>query len=131
MKFCLMSRLSEVRIELPKSVSRCRVHSVGFHYCGAPLFLQLGDGSTWVLINSLSPSQVAVCRLYLNSHASVGLCLVEDSTHCIRLNLICEGSLVELAYRPASADEVARLHGWLVLPVAHGGAESCCGCVVC
>ena len=43
---------------------------------------------------------------------------------------MCGSSLVELAYRPASADE-ARLHHWLVLPVAQGGAESCCGCAVC
>ena len=83
-----MAGVCEMRIECPRSVSRCRVCKVG--YLGdIPLFLVLCDGSVLVLANEcLDPAQVGLCRRFFCDQ-SARLYLLADTGSCITLRAYC------------------------------------------
>ena len=135
-----MAGVCEVRIECPRSVSRCRVCKVG--YLGdIPLFLVLCDGSVLVLANEcLDPVQVGICRRFFCDH-SARLYLLADTGNCITLRVVCvsdedeRDGFVELKYRSASVEEILSLQGFYterVFPRRSVCYYPCCeSCSVC
>jgi hypothetical protein len=105
---------------------------MGFCYACAPLFLRLGDGTVWVLVNPQGRSSLSVCRKLFNGQSDVRLYRYEEDAQRgeIKVCVACDGKRAVLEYRLATPAEAVEMNRLCVVEI-RPWRYVCDGCVVC